>query len=79
MTLQLEPFQLGEVVTGEPHLYVANPPAAPLDSTAETDQIPQAAPTNSLKRFAAAIRQLFRHGPTAEDALATALGKVFRP
>jgi hypothetical protein len=70
-------FQLGDAITGEPHLYVGNPPAPGGYSAAETKSESQSAACNPLKQFAAAIRR-FRLGPAPEDALAAALGKVFR-
>lgn len=71
-------FQLGDVITGEPHLYVAHPPAQPTEAAAETNPVPPAA-CNPLMRFAAAVRRRFRLGPTPEDAFSAALGKAFRP
>jgi hypothetical protein len=70
-------FRLGDVITGEPHLYVANPPA-PADSLAES---PDAAPvrTSLLKRCVAAIQRAFRLGPTPDDSLARAFDRAFLP
>ena len=70
-------FRLGDVITGEPHLYVANP-SAPSDALVEP---PAAEPTkaNLLKRFVAAVQRSFRLGPTPDDSLARALYKAFRP
>ena len=63
-------FRLGDVITGEPHLYITNPPASSQDAA-------PAAETNLLKRCAAAIRRTFRLGPTPENALAAGLERVF--
>jgi hypothetical protein len=79
MTRRLTLFQLGDVITGEPQLYVANPPALAAESVAETSPVSQPAACNPLKRFAAVIRRHLRLGPTPEDALAAAFGKAFRP
>ena len=67
-------FQLGDVITGEPHLYVANPPSPTdlLESHAEP------ATTNPFKRFTATIRRTFRLGPTPDDALAAGLDRAFK-
>jgi hypothetical protein len=70
-------FRLGDVMTGEPHLYVANPP-----SPSESDlQITQTAPasTHPLRRFIAAVQRTFRLGPTPGDALAAGLDRAFMP
>ena len=72
-------FQLAEVISGEPHLYVSNPPAQPLDSVIEADQTSHRNKPHGLKHFVAAVRRRFRLGPTPEEALASALGKTFRP
>lgn len=77
MTRPLTPFQLGEVISGEPHLYVSNPSARALDSAVETDQTSLSNESHCFKRFAAAVRRRFR--PTPEDAFATAFVKTFRP
>jgi hypothetical protein len=79
MTRPLTPFQLGEVISGEPHLYVSNPPITPLDSAVETDQTSYQNKPHGLRHFVAALRRRFRLRPTPEDALASALGKMFRP
>lgn len=68
-------FQLGDVITGEPHLYTANPASPPPDSPLESQAVWQPPDTSSLKLFVAAIRRIFRVGPTPEDALA----KAFTP
>jgi hypothetical protein len=70
-------FRLGDVITGEPHLYVPNPAAPPTDSAAETNPVPLA-PGNPLKRLAAAVRRRFRLRPKPEDALAAVVGKASR-
>jgi hypothetical protein len=79
MTRPSTPFHLGEVITGEPQLYVANPPAPPPDTAAEADQAIPANEPHRFKRFVAAVRRRFRLGPTPEDALTTTLGKALRP
>ena len=78
MTRPVTPFQLGEVITGEPQLYVANPPVPPLNSPVATDQATQQNESHPFKRFAAALRRRLRLGPTPEDAITAALGKTFR-
>jgi hypothetical protein len=72
-------FHLGEVITGEPQLYVGNPSTLHADSDTETNSVPQPGNSHPLKRFVAAVQRRFRTGPTPEDALATGLGKAFRP
>jgi len=72
-------FQLGDAITGEPHLYIANPPASPSDTAIESQDVAPAGQTNLLKRCAAAIRRTFRLGPTPENALAAGLERVFMP
>jgi len=79
MTPPSTSFQLGDVITGEPHLYVANPPSLPSDSPTEPHEVAPAAQTNLLKRCAAAMRRTFRLGPTPENALAAGLDRVFLP
>ena len=79
MSRSLTPFQLGEVISGEPHLYVASPAARPLDAAVSTDQTSASNASHCFERFAAAVLRLFRLGPTPEDALATSPGKTFRP
>ena len=69
-------FQLGDVITGEPHLYVANPVSPASDSPIEPQGVAPAE-TNLFKRCAAAIRRTFRLGPTPENALAAGLDRVF--
>jgi len=71
---KLSLFQLGDVITGEPHLYVASPPSPTdfLESHAEP------ATTNPFKRFTATIRRTFRLGPTPDDALAAGLDRAFK-
>jgi len=76
MTRPLTPFQLGEVISGEPHLYVFNPPARPSDSAVETDQTSHPNEPHYFKRLAAAVRRRF--GPTTEDALATTVSPLQR-
>ena len=71
MTRPLTPFRLGEVITGEPQLYVANRPAS-LDSAVETGQTKRSKERHHFKRFAAAIQRRFRLSPTPEAARATA-------
>jgi hypothetical protein len=66
-------FQLGDVITGEPHLYTANPASPPPDSPLESHSVSQPTDTSLLKRFVAAVGRTFRAGPTPEDALAKAL------
>ena len=78
MTRPVTPFQLGEVITGEPQLYVANPPVPPLEAPVESDQTTHENKPHLFKRFAAALRRRFRLGPTPEDAITAALGKTFR-
>jgi hypothetical protein len=69
-------FQLGDVTTGEPHLYVANPPAPESlgDSPAN-----EPARLNRFRRFIAAVQRTFRLGPTPDDSLARALDRAFLP
>ena len=76
MSRPLTPFQLGDVITGDPHLYVTSPPARSLDSAVETDQTSPSNESHWFERFAAAIRRRFDL-PTPEDTLATSLGKTF--
>jgi hypothetical protein len=71
-------FQLGDAITGEPQLYVSNPPAPAEDSAAEARRGSQPAACNPLKQFATVIGGRFRVGPAPEDALAAALGRIFR-
>jgi hypothetical protein len=78
MTRPSTSFHLGDVTTGEPHLYVANAPSPPGDSPTEPHEIAPPA-TNLLKRCAAAIGRTFRLGPTPENALAAGLDRVFLP
>jgi len=70
-------FQLGDVITGEPHLYVANPPSPSTNSAFETEQVSAPADSNRLRRFVGAIRRTFSLGPTPENALAAGLDRVF--
>ena len=78
MTRPFTSFRLGDVTTGEPHLYVANPAPLPSDSPTEPHEV--ASPeTNFLKRCAAAVSRTFRLGPTPENALAAGLDRVFLP
>ncbi len=79
MSRSLTPFKLGDVITGDPHLYVTSPPARPLDSAVETDQTSASNEPHWFERCAAAVLRLFRMGPTPEDALAASPGKTFRP
>jgi len=71
------PFHLGEAISGEPHLYVANPSAPPLEHPALETDLPRPLPSNYFQRFAVAIWRRVSLGPTPEDALTTALGKAF--
>jgi hypothetical protein len=66
-------FQLGDVITGEPHLYVANPFPFAIESA------PTPAKLNPLRRFMAAVQRTFRLGPTPDDSLARALDRAFMP
>jgi hypothetical protein len=68
-------FQLGDVITGEPHLYVANPPSP--TGFLESWQIAEPVTTNPLKRFTAAVRRTFRLGPTPGDTLAAGRDRAF--
>ena len=70
---KLSLFQLGDVITGEPHLYVANPPS-PTDFS---ESHAEPATTNPFKRFAVTVRRTFRLGPAPDDALAAGLDKAF--
>ena len=79
MSRSVTPFQLGDVITGNPHLYLTSPPARPWDSAAETDQASASNESHWFARCAAAVLRVFRIGPTPDDALAAALGKKFRP
>ena len=68
-------FRLGDVITGEPHLYVANPcaPDSPVELTASEPS------KHRLTRFFAAVQRTFRFGPTPGDALAAGLDRAFMP
>ncbi len=77
MTRPSTSFQLGDVITGEPHLYVANHPSPPPESPVESPAAAQPAETNLLRRCLVAVRRTFRLGPTPEDALAAGLDKTF--
>jgi hypothetical protein len=79
MTRRLTSFQLGEVITGEPHLYVGNPPARPSGSVVEKHETSQPNDSHCFKRFVAAVRRRFRLGSTLEDTLTRPLGNAFRP
>ena len=70
-------FKLGDVITGEPHLYVANPPAPPADTAAEPPPASELKNTNPFRR--ALARCMFVFGSTRDDALAAALDKAPRP
>jgi len=70
-------FQLGDVITGEPHLYVPSP-SAPSDSFVESPAAEQAR-LNFFRQFFAGVRRTFRLGPTPEDSLARAFDKAFMP
>jgi hypothetical protein len=70
-------FQVGDVITGEPHLYIANPSAL-ADSLVESPAAEPAKP-NLLKRCFAAVQRPFRVGPTPDESLARALNKAFTP
>ena len=78
MTRPSTSLQLGDVITGEPHLYVANPAAPSSDPAVET-QNAQPPGSTPLRRFVAAIRRRLHLGPTPEDALAAGIGKAFMP
>jgi hypothetical protein len=69
-------FQLGDVITGEPHLYIANPAPSSSDSPAAAIEPAQ---TSLFNRFFAALRRTFRLGPTPDDSLARALDRAFTP
>ena len=79
MSRSLTPFQLGDVITGNPHLYVTSPSARSLDSAVSTDQTSASNAPHWFERRATAVLRFFRIGPTPEDALAAALGKTLRP
>jgi hypothetical protein len=79
MTRPSASFQLGDVITGEPHLYVANPPSSPSEFPVESVAAALPAKTNLLRRYLAAVRRTFRLGPTPTDALAAGLDRTFRP
>ena len=66
-------FQLGDVITGEPHLYTANPASLSRHSLLESQSVSQPTNKSLLKRFVAAVWRIFCVGPTPEDALAKAL------
>jgi len=70
-------FQLGDVITGEPHLYVANPPAPSDPDVASMASEPPR--LNRFRRFTAAVARIFRLGPTPDDSLARALDRAFMP
>lgn len=74
MTRSSTPFQLGEVISGEPHLYVANPPAPPADSFVEQPPASEPKETSPLRRFATWCVFVVGHG-----ALAAAFDKALRP
>jgi hypothetical protein len=67
MTRRLTSFQLGDVITGEPHLYVGNLPARPSESPVEKHEISQPNESHCFERFVAA------------DTLTSRLGNAFRP
>ena len=77
MTRPLPPFRLGEVISGEPHLYVSNPSVS--DSAIQTDQTSHPNEPHYFKRLAAAVRWRFHVGLTTADATATMARKAFRP
>jgi hypothetical protein len=79
MSRSFTPFQLGDVITGEPHLYATSHAAQPLDAAFETDQTSASNASHWFERCTAAVLRFFRMGPTPEGALATSPGKTFRP
>jgi len=70
-------FPLGDVMTGEPHLYIAHP-SAPSDALVESPAV-EPAKLNLLRRFIVAVGRTFRLGPTPDEALARALDRAFTP
>jgi hypothetical protein len=69
-------FRLGDVITGEPHLYLANPCASDSFVEAAASEPPK---HKLLTRFLAAVQRTFRFGPTPGDALAAGLDRAFMP
>ena len=72
-------LQPGDVITGEPQLYVTNRACQTFNFTVEPQAISQVAKANLVKRFTAAVRRNFSLGTTPEVALTAGIDKAFAP
>jgi hypothetical protein len=80
MTRPRTPFQLADVISGEPHLYVSHPATRALDC--ELIEADQRALSKSRVRFTQAAATLLgrlRAYSTSQEALGAATGKALDP
>jgi hypothetical protein len=77
MTWPSASFQFGDMITGEPHLYVANSSSPPSDAAVAAPEAP--VQTSLVKQSVAIVRRTFRLGFPSGDALAAGHDRAFKP